>query len=336
MTDVHYFQRFSKKEDVVTNNTLLLLSRLQHHDLRIFETVLKSVSELEDLRVGANITQQESSPSKRIADGVLRQPSFHIVVETKLADSFNLDQLAGHLSAFDTSSADVEALLLLAPTVTFDLPAAKARVGEYNQRNGRNVRLASITFADLVGNVTDAIPDHERALTELIRDYEAFCGEHGLLPEGEAELLVVGCSRSLPENVDLRLYYDNKKPSRSAQYIGFYSDKAVRALGTLSTVARVDRIDGKLRIVEGPALSDDELERVARAMDSAVAHGWKIDQGCYFFLASELLPTQFRKHSKGPLWGRRYLNLRDTLSVPKPAPLPPLTQLAADLKDRAW
>jgi hypothetical protein len=162
---------------------------------------------------------------------------------------------------------------------------------------------------------------------------EAFYGEHGLLPEGEAELLVVGYSRSLPENVELRLYYDNKKPSRSAHYIGFYSDKAVCAIGTLSKVARVDR---KFRIVEGPALSDDELERVARAMDSAVAHGWKIDQGCYFFLANELLPTQFRKHTKGPLWGRRYLNLRDTLSVPKPGPLPPLTQLAEDLNDKSW
>lgn len=37
-----------------------------------------------------------------------------------------------------------------------------------------------------------------------------------------------------------------------------------------------------------------------------------------------------------PLLGRSYLSLRDPLSVPKPAPLPALTQLAEDPKDKSW
>jgi hypothetical protein len=97
--DVHYFQRFSKREDFVTNNTLLLLSRLQHHDFHLFQETLPELSHLEDLSVGASITQQESSPSGRISDGVLRQQSFHIIIETKRGASFDLDQLTGHLFA---------------------------------------------------------------------------------------------------------------------------------------------------------------------------------------------------------------------------------------------
>jgi hypothetical protein len=88
----------------------------------------------------------------------------------------------------------------------------------------------------------------------------------------------------LKVNIDLRLYYDPKRPGRSAKYIGFYSEKAVRGIGILSKVARVERIKGELRVVEGPALSSRELARVAEAMDSAVVYGWNIDQGGYFFL----------------------------------------------------
>jgi hypothetical protein len=140
----------------------------------------------------------------------------------------------------------------------------------------------------------------------------------------------------LKVNIDLRLYYDPKRPGRSAKYIGFYSEKAVRGIGILSKVARVERIKGELRVVEGPALSSRELARVAEAMDSAVVYGWNIDQGGYFFLTDEIQSTMFVKETKYPLWSRRYLNLRAVLGIEKPSPLPRLDVLANGLRGESW
>ena len=87
MKDVHIFQRFSKKEDVVTNNTMLLFKWLQHHNVRFFEKLLRQLVPSDDLVVGALLTEQDGEMSETIPDGVIRQQSFHIVLETKLHDS---------------------------------------------------------------------------------------------------------------------------------------------------------------------------------------------------------------------------------------------------------
>ncbi|SRR6266478_3986370 len=43
MTQVHYFQRYSQRENVDTNNTLLLLSRIQVEDPRLLRNVLPAL-----------------------------------------------------------------------------------------------------------------------------------------------------------------------------------------------------------------------------------------------------------------------------------------------------
>lgn len=336
MRRIHYFQRFSKREDVVTNNTLLLLSRLQHHDFRILEDVLQELPGLDDLAVGASITQQESAPSRRIADGILRQRSFHLVVETKLGPSFDIEQLTGHLSQFEDSAEDVQSLVLLAPAPPVELSQAEARVRDFNRRTGRCVRVTWSTFENLIEKVRDAIPEDDRSLVDMIEDYEAFCEESGLLASTDAEMLVVGCSRSLQDNIDLSLYYDLKRPGRAAKYIGFYSDKVVTAIGRLGKVVRIDRVDGAFRIADDQPMTADELSRVGRAMNSADRHGWQIESNHYFFFAEELQPTAYSKQTKYPLRGRRYLDLRSALGKPRPAALPSLGDMAEMLRARSW
>ncbi len=41
MSEIHYFQRYSQKENVITNNTLLLFSRLYNHSPQKFNLFLK-------------------------------------------------------------------------------------------------------------------------------------------------------------------------------------------------------------------------------------------------------------------------------------------------------
>ena len=75
MSNVHYFQRFSQRENVDTNNTLLLLSRIQVSDPRLLRNVLAELfADIElgrpGFEVGVQFSQQTSAPSGSVPDGM--------------------------------------------------------------------------------------------------------------------------------------------------------------------------------------------------------------------------------------------------------------------------
>jgi hypothetical protein len=335
MQRVHYFQRFSKPEDVATNCTLLLLKRIQHHDPRLFQGILQLILSADDLVIGAVLTEQETTKNS-IVDGVIRQQSFHVVVETKRHASFPTDQLQHHLDAFKEASAGLEVLLLLGKQEPANFDAARSMVAEFNAKHKKAVRLSWTTFAHLIEICRDIVPEHERETIELIDDFEDFCDGEGLLASSDADLLVVGCSQSLVDNLDLNLYYDPKKSHRPAKYIGFYHDKAVRAIGLLSCIVRADLVGKTLKITEGPAVTAEHEARIKDAMNRAPSRGWNITRDHYFFIASEVERTKFRKTTKYPLWNRRYFDLREVLKMNPKDKMPDLKTLAKKLCDATW
>jgi hypothetical protein len=336
MKEVHYFQRFSKKEDVATNNTLLLFERLQHQNAWFFQQILRALISDDDLVVGAHLTQQEKTTSGTIADGVIHQRSFHIVLETKRHASFDVKQLEGHLAAFESSKEGLEVLLLLGTQEPDDLPAAKQAVADFNAKRKKSVRLAWTTFANVIDKCRDVLPEHERMMVEILDDYEDFCNEEGLISKSDADFLVVGCSQSLQENIEFRLYYTPYRSHRPAKYIGFYDNKAVRAIGVLEKVVHVERTESGLHAVEGGALTQEQQTRIDGSMDSASKRGWDITHGHFFFLAGAVELTLFQKQTKYPLWSRRYFDLREVLALDASVKLPELSSLAQALRSRTW
>ena len=335
MQRVHYFQRFSKPEDVATNNTLLLLKRIQHHDARLFQGILQGILSTENLTIGAELTEQESTKNS-IADGVIRQRSFHVVLETKRHATFPTAQLQHHLDAFKETSSDLEVLLLLGKQEPVNLDAGVSVVTEFNKKYKKSVRLSWTTFARFIETCRDIVPEHEREMIELIDDFEDFCDGEDLLASSDADLLVVGCSQSINDNLDLRLYYDPKKSHRPAKYIGFYQDKAVCAIGLLSRVVRADLLGKSLKIKEGSEATDDQKARIREAMRRAPEHGWDIERDHYFFLAEDVEKTSFRKATKYPLWNRRYLDLREILNMNPKDKMPDLKALSNTLRKLTW
>lgn len=341
MKKVHYFQRFSKKEDVVTNNTLLLFERLQHENARLFEQILRELIKVspEELTVGAELTQQEAAKSGRIADGVIHQRSFHIVLETKLHANFNVLQLQGHLASFDSSVEGLQVLLLLGTEEPINFPAAQKVAADYNEEHKKSVQLAWTTFADVVKTCEREVPDHEFMMLEILEDYEQFCKEEGLIPNNDAELLVVNCARSLEDNIKFRLYYHPSKPHPQPKFIGFYADKAVQAIGLLEKVIMVDRTEDRRLIVKSDnlTLTQEEETGIARSMDNASERGWDITSGHYFFLASRVERTLFQKKTKFPFRGVwRYFDLREELGLDAKKELPELSSLAQELGNKTW
>ena len=85
---IHYFQRYHKGEDVVTANTMLLLSRLYTYSSNKFFQFLKE-QYFGDIVFEPELSfvlQDKSEES--VSDATITQPSFKIVIETKLTDWF--------------------------------------------------------------------------------------------------------------------------------------------------------------------------------------------------------------------------------------------------------
>jgi hypothetical protein len=336
MKDVHIFQRFSKKEDVVTNNTLLLFKWLQHQNARLFEQILRLLicGDDDELIIGAVLTEQERAKSGRIADGVIRQQSFHIVLETKLHGSFDVKQLRGHLDAFKSPKEGLEVLLLLGKQESDDVSAAKRAIAKFNARYNKSVRLAWTTFAKVLETCREVVPEHDLMITETLDDYEAFCREEGLL---SGDLVVFGCSLSLDDNLKYRLFYNNKRMQQPANYIGFYKDKAVQAIGVLEKRVYVDRTRNGLQVIGEGALTREEKTRIEGSMESAMDRHWDIRRGQCFFLAGSVETTLFKKTTRYPLRGnRKYFDLREVLALDAKEKLPDLPLLAQALRSRTW
>lgn len=134
MATIHYFQRYAQRENVVTNNTLLLLSRLHHQSTSTFEQLLGLLLDDVEIAVGPSFRQQEGGGSGKgsIPDGAIYQPSFRILVETKRTAASDADQLERHLDRF--GHEDTQILLhLTIDRTTPELDAGvEARVARFN------------------------------------------------------------------------------------------------------------------------------------------------------------------------------------------------------------
>lgn len=96
MMNIHYFQRYHNKENVVTANTMLLLSRLYNYSSDKFYRLLKTYFFGESFEPEISFALQERS-DESVPDAAILQPSFKIIVETKLHNQFSLDQLEHHM-----------------------------------------------------------------------------------------------------------------------------------------------------------------------------------------------------------------------------------------------
>jgi len=112
MSDIHYFQRYSQKENVVTNNTLRLFAQIYQDSPGRLKRRLEGLVDGVEIDIGVDMQQQTSALSS-VPDGALQQSSLKVVIETKRSKDFGVGQLRRHVNAFDGENQRV--LLRLAP-----------------------------------------------------------------------------------------------------------------------------------------------------------------------------------------------------------------------------
>ncbi len=345
MSKVHYFQRYSQRENVATNNTLLLLSRLYAHDPSYLAALLNDLVEsAEPIKVGPTFTQQRSHEGASVPDALIEQKSFKLVVEAKRGTEANLQQLKEHLKAFKDEETKV--LVLLTPTEQTDdfRKALRQEVKKFNIESaakGREVVDLCTTFEKIINSFGGIIADHDHEMRELLEDYEEYCYEEALLPQRDSWLRAVPCGKTFEDNKELKLYYQPAtRSSREHKYLGIYKDKRVRFIGKVQHIVKADLVEGELS-GDLDGIASEKRDRIKEAILRAEKEeGYDISTGHKFFLVEEFHETSFEKVSPGGLQSQRYFDLVNELGLKNAKELPEVAEIAPEiahlLSERKW
>ena len=341
MTQIHFFQRYSQKENVVTNNTLLLLARFYSHAPRKLEEIVNDLLDDPQVSVGVTFIQQKPT-SASVLDGLLFQTGFRLALETKLYQNHDLDQLRRHLEEFahGGGSRDEKQLLVslspVPPDTQFEKKAREAVVN-FNSEKGTNVIFACSTFAQLIDVCNDQVSDRDYELRGILDEFKDYCAEEGLLPRTDFTMRVVTCGWTLNENLEFNLYYEPfDRSARRHKYLGIYRDKRVQGIGEVENIIRADLSEGVVEI-RGDSLDTvqpGQKDRIAQVIAKTKATtGWDISRDYRFYLVKRFVDTDYKKESPGPLRGVRYFDLGE---VTGRSSLPGIEEIAGLLKTRTW
>jgi hypothetical protein len=309
MADVTYFQRYTTQENAVTNTTLHLFSQINQHSSDRLRQVLSELLGDADVPLGINFQQQlRSGPS--VPDGGILQEPVHIVIETKVTAGVDVDQLVRHCGTFDKGRNGNYLLLL-----------TKNEVGDQDLdpvcRKAKEIgaTFKNVTFDKLCDCLEGLAEKYETHLTRVIKDFAVYCTDEDLLPDRRKWLRIVPCGTTFELNKQWNAYYQPTDRGYSAhEYIGIYTQKAVRLLGRVAAI--YDRKAGAGGQIELTLVHGDERpefrERIkGMVVDSKQKVGWDLSNDLRFFCVDQFLPTDFVKTSWGGIQGARFWDISE-------------------------
>jgi hypothetical protein len=328
MAKDHYFQRYSSYENTVTNNTLQLLARIYAYAPQKAAAFLNElIGEAGSIDIGLGIQPQQRGMGS-VPDGTVIQSSFKIVVETKVDSPVNVDQLVRHARNF--SGEEQKILLLL---TKHELGALEASIRQELAQAARDVIFSSVAFEDVIAATQGLFQPYEYEMTNLVRDYEEYCWDAGLVDRSRYLLRIVPCGNSLEINLRHGIYFHPSDRGYSTHgFTGIYRNKRVQALWENESVFDVTLVDGNLdkELVSG--VDTDKYDERLRAIiaDAEVECGYEIATGHRFFCGTPHA-TEFVKSSWGGIMGQRYVDAQDVVGDFQGAP-----DLAARLMGKTW
>lgn len=332
---IHFFQRYHSKENVDTANAMLLLSRLYSYSPNKFYSFLGSILP-ENANIELAFKMQEKIKDGTIPDATITQPSFKVVVETKLHGQFGIKQLTGHLSSF--KSEDYKVLITLDPkTINSKLKATLDKeIISYNSQFNSNVVHHHLTFEELSNRIYEVIDERDYEMHDVLEDYREYCYTSELIPNDWKRMRVQLAGTTIETNKMLSLYYDNVDRGFSGhKYLGLYNKKSVRAIGEVIAVVTAIKVEDSLLVeVEKGSITDEMKQRIYDAIHDGKNYGYNLqDTKHRYFFVDEFFDTNFEKETKGAPRGSRMFDLCDLLDVDK---LPDTKEIAKLLKTKTW
>lgn len=347
---IHYFQRYHSSENVATANTMLLLSRLYHYSSEKFYRFLKTEFFSDSFEPEIIIAMQEKNYDEKneqenevkggnsIPDATITQESFKIVVETKLSDSFDIDQLKRHLSSF--KDARYKVLLTLAPVPMNELTKKNVELllEEYNASQSRPVIHKNMTFESIANAIQEVVDDKDYEIQEILDDYLDYCSYDNLIVGLDAwkYLRVQLAGTTIDFNTKANLYYDNAdRGFRPHDYLGLYTNKSVRAIGKIT--ARIIAIGSESGMVfkeEFGEITEERKNIIQLAIEDGLKRGYDLRESKHrYFFVEKFVETDFKKVTPRAPMGSRVFDLTQVLETGR---IPSVQEMAELLKTKTW
>lgn len=335
---INPFQIYSKGENTITNNILLLLSNLYRINPKIYELFINSIlPENINYEVTPVFTQQKSQKEGGIIDGHIQTKATKIIIETKVTGLANTKKLINYCKNENPSETNI---LIHISDSTFDENTIKF----INQKIGiYNFDFVSITFSELLSSlqeIADEYPFNEE-LYRLSKDFYYYCSSMNLIKN---VFRIVPCNKSFELNKKYRLYFQPESRGYSNhQFTGIYTAKEVKYIGKVNKVflAKLTK-EGKLITEkisgEGEITAEEENRIISTIKEFLEIYGYgDISKDHIFFLFddNDFCPTKFKKTSKYGLLGSRLFDLKVDLEIENAEKLSTL-EIAEKLNDITW
>lgn len=335
---INPFQIYSKGENTITNNILLLLSNLYRINPKIYELFINSVlPENINYEVIPVFTQQKSQKEGGIIDGYIQTKATKIIIETKIAGLDNTKKLINYCKNENPSETNI---LIHISDSTFDETTIKS----INQKiRIYNFNFVSITFSELISSlqeIADEYPFNEE-LYRLSKDFYYYCSSMDLIKN---VFRIVPCNKSFELNEKYHLYFQPESRGYSNhQFTGIYTAKEVKYIGKVNKVFLAELTkEGKLITEkisgEGEITTEEENRIISTIKEFPEIYGYgDISKGHIFFLFddNDFCPTKFKKISKYGLLGSRLFDLKVDLEIKNVEKLSTL-EIAEKLNDITW
>lgn len=328
MSRVTYFQRYSAKENAVTNTVLHLFARIAEASTDKFNDLLLQIDENMP-QFGITFEQQtRSGPS--VPDGCISQQRQDLWIETKVDAAVVSDQLIRHC-------ADKSGTLLLLTRDQIDQGRIKDVRNAIRDRHGdQRMTLIHISFAQLWVAVKDLFPEYESGIDRIIQDFGQYCKDMELFDRTPWIMRVVPTGNSFDLNCRHRIYYHPSTRGYSPfRLLGLYNWKEIRCVGDPALVVDVALTDGELIKQTVSGQDDRRFDQAITAIirETRDRLGWDIAHGYRFFCVDAWHDTSYTKTSSGGIFGARNHDLEGIDGIDTDTPAEAVAKI---LRGRTW
>lgn len=326
MPKIHYFQRYSSKENAVTNNTLQLIGRIYSYSPLKASRFLTDLTG-EPIEIGIEINQQVRDGGA-VPDGQVIQRSFKILIEAKVDTPPDIEQLARHANTFSGEHQRILLLLTKEPVEDHKKSEIKGRIP--------GITFCSITYKDICEVSKTLFESYEEEMHALVDDYEEYCNDTGLFDQSKQLMRIVPCGYTLEISKKYGIhFYPSDRGYTKHRFVGIYKDKTVSAIWKIDSIFDVKYEEDNLEktLIEGRDTDDydDNLIAIIKSVEKKL--GWDITKGRRFFCGNPV-ETNYKKSSSGGIQGPRFMNLQKV--VGKDCDTLDIAEIAEALKNKQW
>lgn len=310
MSKIHYFQRYSSVENTVTNNTLQLITRVYNYSPVQASKFLSDIVGV-PVEIGIEIYQQERA-SQSTPDGTIIQRSFKILIESKVENWVNYDQLMRHVKTFKN---EAQKILLLLTVQKID-PDAENDIAEKVSKENSGVIFRNVTYETICSAVKDLFLEYETEMKSLADDYVEYCNDTGLFDQSQHLMRIVPCGNSIDLNKKHGVYFHpSDRGYTRHSYVGVYANKAVQCVWHIDSVFDIEFDGNNLTRTLVQGRDTDEYDEKIKAIiaEAKVVCDYDIESGHRFFCGKAAKDTNYAKISSGGIQGARFINLKEVI-----------------------